>query len=483
MDRPNDSTLYHHLIAHASFTFHLSSYPLYVLLVFGASIDCNSIMKTVQPYRAAVTSFSAAAPQHQQSGFEYDSGEYILSTTSLAHDASAASNSCVASALSNKTIVIYDSKSGQVTRRIEKAHDGPISQVSFFPCEYGLEGNANQNSNHPPLLISASQDGTVKVFDLRTNSSSSAITTKMALPNEQALCVSLGYGGTLAAVGTSKARVSFLDLRYSSGTNPTGALMGSYVDAHTEEVTQVKFQSVSNASGQTKTVLATASEDGLLSVYDPSQPSEDAALLSTLNIGAPLRHITFFGPHNEGICALTGNETMSVWHWDSAQKVSDVGGIGLRGLLSDAVGKSGLSIDGGSSVEYLVGCTWANANCDHEAQQSSSNSNALHLIAGNSEGDGYLFRMDADQITPLRHLKGGHKGCIRDYCWVDNGIGGQRLVTGGEDARLCEWDLSGNSPAPSMPSSLKMGSGKVKQAKRDDASRKKGKKKKFGSPY
>ena len=446
-------------------------------------------MKTVQPYRAAVTSFSSATaaasssiPQHQEAGFEYDSGEYILSIASSHHDASAASNTCVASALSNKSIVIYDSKSGQVTNRIEMAHDGPISQVSFFPCEYGSEGNAHQNSTHPPLLISASQDGTVKVFDLRTNSSSSAITTKMALPNEQALCVSLGYGGTLAAVGTSKARVSFLDLRYSSGINPTGALMGSYVDAHTEEVTQVKFQSVSNnASGQTKTVLATASEDGLLSVYDPSQSSEDAALLSTLNIGAPLRHIGFFGPNNEGICALTGNETMSVWHWDSAQKVSDVGGMGLRGLLSDAVGKSGFSADG-SAVEYLVGCTWANANCDQAAQQSPSNSKALHLLAGNSEGDGYLFRMDADQITPLRHLKGGHRGCIRDFCWIDNGIGGQRLVTGGEDARLCEWDLSGTSSAPLKPNNHKMGSGKVKQVKRDDASRKKGKKK-FGSPY
>ncbi len=444
-------------------------------------------MKTVQPYRAAVTSFASASsiPQHQQAGFEYDSGEYILSIASSHHDASAASNTCVASALSNKSIAIYDSKSGQVIHRIEKAHDGPISQVSFFPCEYGSEGNAHQNNSNqsPPLLISASQDGTVKVFDLRTNSSSSAITTKMALPNEQALCVSLGYGGTLAAVGTSKARVSFLDLRYSGGINPTGALMGSYVDAHTDEVTQVKFQTVSNASGQTKTVLATASEDGLLSVYDPSQPSEDAALLSTLNIGAPLRHIEFFGPNNEGICALTGNETMSVWHWDSAQKVSDVGGMGLRGLLSGAVGKSGFGVEGGAAVEYLVGCTWANANCDQDAQQSPSGSKALHLLAGNSDGEGYLFRMDADQITPLKHLKGGHKGCIRDFCWVDNGIGGQRLVTGGEDARICEWDLSGTSSAPLISNNHKMGSGKVKQAKRDDANRKKKGKNKFGSPY
>lgn len=402
-----------------------------------------------------------------------------MASPTSSHDvvsSSYASNACVASALSNKSIIIYDSSSGQVAQRIENAHEGPISQVLFFPWEYGSVegGETNQNSNHLPLLISACQDGTVKVFDLRTKSLSSAITTKLALPNEQALCVSLGYGGTLAAVGTSKARVSFLDFRYTSETNPTGALIGSYVDAHTEEVTQVKFQSFSNSFGQTKTVLATASEDGLLSIHDPSQPSEDAAILSTLNVGAPLRQIGFFGPNREGIYALTGNETMSVWHWDSAQRVSEVGGMGLRGLLSDAVAKIGFNIHR-NSVEYLVGCTWAYVHCDQETPQSTSSLKALHLLAGNSEGDGYLFRIDADQITPLVHLNGGHKGCIRDFCWIDNGSAGQqRLVTGGEDARLCEWDLTGTTASPSYSSG--------KPVKRKDAGRKQTTKK-FGSPY
>ncbi|KAL7523511.1 hypothetical protein ACHAXR_000215, partial [Thalassiosira sp. AJA248-18] len=163
---------------------------------------------------------------------------------------------------------------------------------------------------------------------------------KLALPNEEALSVSSGYGGTLVAVGTNKARVSFFDMRASNGNHrPSGALMGSYVDAHTEEVTQVRFQTIpqSAQSSEAKTVLATASEDGLIAVHDPSQPSEDAALLSVLNIGAPLRNVGFFGPCFEGMYALTGSETMSVHHWDSAQKVGDVGGAGLRGLLSTAV--------------------------------------------------------------------------------------------------------------------------------------------------
>jgi len=262
---------------------------------------------------------------------------------------------------------------------------------------------------------------------------------KLALPNEQALSVSVGYGGTLVAVGTNKARISFFDLRYNNSQGsprPSGALMGSYVDAHTDEVTQVTFQTI-----ESKTVLATASEDGLVAIHDPSQPSEEDALLSVLNIGAPLRNVGFFGPCLEGMYALTGSETMSVHHWDSAQTVSHVGGGGLRGLLSDAVAAdSGRIGDGGNAIDYLVGCAWAQVSTE-------ASSPALHLVAGNSKGDGYLFRMDADQITPVIHLKGGHRGCIRDFCWIDSPSGGKRLITGGEDARLCEWDLSGTAVA------------------------------------
>ncbi len=355
-----------------------------------------------------------------------------------------------------------------MTQRIESVHDGSISEIHFFPWEYYGLGNdavigdngAGANNNNTPLIISASQDGSVKVFDVRSNpTSQAAIQMKLNLAKEQALSVSLGYGGTLAAVGTNKARISFFDLRCASGHTPSGNLMGSYVDSHTDEVTQVRFQTVQqHQNNLQKTVLATASEDGLLTIHDPSQPSEEAALLSVLNVGIPLRSVGFFGPAYEGAYALTGNETMSVWHWDSAQKVSDVGGYGLRGMLSDAVEiagwksavpSSGTNDDGGASaVEYLVGCTWSvidEVSATSMQVPCSASSPALHLLAGNSQGDGFVFRMDADQIKPLIHMKGGHKGCIRDFCWLNgNKNGGNiKLVTGGEDARLCEWDFSG----------------------------------------
>jgi WD40 repeat protein len=100
------------------------------------------------------------------------------------------------------------------------------------------------------------------------------------------------------------------------------------------------------------------------------------------------------------------------------------------------------------------------------------------LIAGNSQGDGYIFRVDANQISPIAHLKGGHKGCIRDFCW-SNG----KLITGGEDARICTWDMSSNNSNQSTerPASS---SGKVRRDKSAKVGGCDAKgKKKFGSPY
>ncbi|KAL7549243.1 hypothetical protein ACHAWF_012531 [Thalassiosira exigua] len=478
----------------------------------------NQNMRTLTPRRTAVASFASASPPPPasspalpsassssaaaSSGFEYDAGEYVLSVASPSSSSSASgssSSSVVAAALSDRSLVVHDFEANRVVRRIEGAHDGPISEVSFLPRESGSS------------LLSAGRDGAVKVWDLRSSSQNNPVAKmQLAHPGEEALTFSLGYGGTLCAVGTSEGRVPFFDLRRAGGGDFGGALMGSYVDAHTEEVTKVRFQSIppSRGSSDPRTVLATASEDGLVNVYDPSKPSEDEALLSVMNVGAPLRDAGFFGPNMEGLYCLTGNETMSVHHWDSAQRVSDCGGDGLRDALSQAVdssnGKDGgkgnngsngdaMDEDEGKAVEYLVGCSWASTPLSGDAP-------ALHLLAGNARGDAYLFRVDADAIAPLARSKGGHRGCVRDFCWLDDdddgggGVARRRLVTGGEDARLCEWDLGGDEGATGgAPSGratrgrdggggpLRSGRSAAKGGAGDDP-KKKGRKK-FGSPY
>ena len=136
-------------------------------------------------------------------------------------------------------------------------------------------------------------------------------------------------------------------------------------------------------------------------------------------------------------------------------------------------------------VDLLLG-TWSDLST---STSSIASSPALYLLAGNNQGDGYIFRMDVNQITPVMHLKGGHRGCIRDFCWSSN-----RLITGGEDARLCEWDLTGSSSSVSNSNvggtsgwnrshNDSAGGGPVSGRSAVKGISKDGKKKKFGSPY
>ena len=129
--------------------------------------------------------------------------------------------------------------------------------------------------------------------------------------------------------------------------------------------------------GGGRMVLTSASKDGLVVLHDPSALTEENALLSVVNFGSPVRRIGFFGLGYEGLYALTGNETMGCYHWDSGQKVCDVGGggMGLRRALSDAVSSGGVTVialssplfasgmmadddfdNGDNAIDYLVGC-------------------------------------------------------------------------------------------------------------------------------
>jgi hypothetical protein len=392
-------------------------------------------------------------------------------------------------------------------------------------------------------LISAGHDGYVKTWDFRcrnnnyyNNNSGGTTTTatgsfKLGQSNEKALCVSVGYDGSLAAVGTDMARISFFDLRYcqsssssssSSSNSSSTALLGNYVDAHTDDVTCVKFQTIPSASSSgssgssTTTILATASEDGLINIYNPSATTEEAALLTVINVNCPIREITFFGPNYQGLAVLTGNESMLCYHWDSGQLICNVGnGIGIGGIggignsgnsssnglgglrkvlsdtirLSSSSSNSNSSNDGGTNninmssssssaiggnemmmddgdddtccdddtentIDYLIGCQWT--TLPSSTTLSSSCQPALHLLAGNTNGNAYIFQIDTNSITPLIQLMDGHRGCIRDFVWIDNdsdcnaNVSKRRLITGGEDARLCEWDLFSSSSSSSL---------------------------------
>lgn len=357
-----------------------------------ATYGRDTMTLRLSPCRTLVTTFGTTAikrstEQAQESPF--DDSIWVLQV--------AASDTWVSCGLSNGDINVYDQERLQSMRT--------YSKLAGEMCTL-----TDLTTSGAHLLTASSSNGRVTVCDVRQPSPA----LSFAIPkNEEALSVSLGYDGVLAAVGSSNALVHFHDMRQN------GSLLGSYRDAHTEEVTRVRFQSSQSP------VLLTASEDGLACIFDTSKPSEEAALDSVLNVQTPLRQVGFFGPSFEGVYCLTGSETLSVWHYESAQRICDYG-ADVRQKLSTLAGKT--------DIDYLVDCQW------------NTSRQELSLLAGNHTGDAYMYRVDAGVLSLSYSLKGGHCGDVRSWCQLTNN---DLLVTVGEDARLCEWNRSdGQSEAP-----------------------------------
>lgn len=380
----------------------------------------------LSPTRTLVTSFSPiASSQTSSSTAGYDEGHYVLHVACgpsiTSNQFSKAPLSC---ALSNRCVQTYDRETLRKVHSIENAHDKRITDL--IHAQVASSGDPNQS----PLVVTSSEDGFVKIFDLRNNSNIPAVRLGL-IAKEEALSVSVGYGGALAAVGSSKGHVHFFDLRYVSNHNHDNENnhnknshvhrpLGSYVDSHTDEVTKVRFQQMSRDSHETTSLIVSASEDGLACIFDTTQPLEEMALNSVINVGSPLRDVGFFGPSMEGLFCLTGSETMSVWHHDSAQRISDFGDV--RNYLS--------SLAGGLPIHYLVGCTWM----DDE----------LNLLAGNTQGDCVLYKVDAGSISLNKMLMGGHKASVRSFVPISSNSDecGTCIFTAGEDSRICEWNPS-----------------------------------------
>jgi WD repeat-containing protein 89 len=368
----------------------------------------ETLAHQLHPHRTVVTSFTPRQTPTQNDLFEiadasslyYDDGDWVLSVHS--------SPSYISCALSNGEIQVYDPRRLHVLRSIPKMH-GPKGMVSDL-----VGAPPQQHADH--VLVSSGTDGKVCVMDLRQQQST-APSLSLSLPHshEEALSVSLGFDGNLAAVGSSKAKIHFYDLRQAS------APLGSYTNSHTDEVTRVRFQHTpqysfasSNNDAASSGWLLSGSEDGLACVFDTTQPSEEAALKSVMNAQTSIRQIGFFGPSLEGVYCLTGSETVSLWNWELAQCVADCSDIRQK-----------------LDADYLVNAHW-----DHNRKE-------LSILAGCANGDACLSTMSVaqsnPQLTTTHRFAGGHRGVIRDWRPISAGL----LVTVGEDARMCEWNLTG----------------------------------------
>ena len=163
--------------------------------------------------------------------------------------------------------------------------------------------------------------------------------------------------------------------------------------------------------------------DGLVCVFDVSQPTETSALREVFNVESSVSRFGFFGARAEGVYALTRTEEFSLFDTASTRRVAAyhndlVRGTGLRERLG---------------VDYFVDCLF-----EPRGQR-------LVLVGGTFAGDAAGFLVDVDGCTSLGPLARtdaarGHDDVVRCVDWFDGGPGvGWALITGGEDGRLTIW--------------------------------------------
>jgi WD repeat-containing protein 89 len=344
--------------------------------------------------------------------------------------------SSVACALSNGEVQLYDQHTMHLLHTYER--NCLVTEMTF-------------ETFREHVLATSNNDGSLMLYDIRQRPKQQqhpALELKnMMRPEEEALTLSVGFDGNVAAVGSSKGKIHFFDLRANQG------ILGSYKQVHTDEVTRVRFQGSGSGSTRTTTsILVSGSEDGLACIFDTSQPTEESAVANILPVQAPIRELGFFGPNADAIYCLTGSESMQLYHKDESMCRKDFG-MQFRDYLNHKLvqyqqGTKQLPITKStlSPMEYLVDCRW------DSAQQK------LLLLAGSAKGDAALFQVGDHGVTPQHYLHGGHRGVIR--AWHSNNdasmssSSSSSFLTVGEDARMCEWSLLSTSDLGRVSSRL-----------------------------
>mmetsp|Transcript_11468 Transcript_11468/g.25149 ORF Transcript_11468/g.25149 Transcript_11468/m.25149 type:complete len:469 (-) Transcript_11468:226-1632(-) len=319
---------------------------------------------------------------------------------------------------------------------------------------------ASFHSSMPPPSSSTARiciggwDGSVRGYALdfaSRSQPSSSPTFSIFVPGKDAVTSLTETGGTILIAGTEVGSIHFYDISLPSMMNIK--LLGSYTEGHSDAIT------VLNVHPNNPNVILSGSEDGTVILHDISAPDEEKAFMSVLNVGCPVRRAGFFGKGWEGIWCTTGSEGVQVWHWSSGIRISNYESLkiessgenesiscgkinigGVRDCLNKILDqeKSHHGENCGRMVEYLLGCHY---NVSSERLSLLAGSHGGYLVAFELGSKGETKLMAETSSLPLSSFRGTaapamHQSTIRDFVVLGEGI-----VTGGEDGRICEWQV------------------------------------------
>ncbi|KAI3427924.1 hypothetical protein D9Q98_006316 [Chlorella vulgaris] len=344
----------------------------------------------------------------------------------------------VAAALSNTRIKLFNFSEGGLHFAGDlTGHEGMVRQLRF------------SLPDQPQLLHSCGADGTVRGWDSRAGQQ----VERYSVPRLELL--SCSTNGTLVAAGGGD-KILFWDRR-------TQRPLASWDDTHAQDVTQVAFHPANHAT------LVSASEDGLIAIFDTAQMDEDEGFLAALNIDTSVAGLGFYGAQGEKLWARSGIESLHLWEWAAACNDEETGGNGALGEAVNAreqLTAAAAACEVGQALapglDYLIGCEY-NVAAEQLWVLAGTNGGAVGFFpvaepprAAITGGEQQQEQQAAaappsqqqqqqaaqglfGQPQAVLAARGAHSDVVRSVLWP--GAVGSMCLTGGEDSKVCVWGL------------------------------------------
>ncbi|MBN3287711.1 WDR89 protein, partial [Polyodon spathula] len=326
---------------------------------------------------------------------------YLLDIDCSKTAAGAGNQQLVAVSCSNKSIHVYNKQTLGLVGQYS-GHSGPICGVRFA-----------QTSDN--LLFTASGDGTVRCWDVRTPGTD-AVQVFRGYPSNVFSSFDVNCSDLVICAGTEKVHedtfMVFWDARVVNSNGTAGAQpLGVYSESHNDDITQVRFHP------SKPDMVVSGSTDGLVNVFDIGTDTEDDALLATCNSDSSVSSITWSGERYDQICCLTHDE--GLFWWDLAQLETEE----PITLLSVQDARETTEIQGGH-LDYLISGMY------HERAKK------LVVVGGTNTGKLHLLDCRAEGLRHMCALQDSHSATVRCFHWH---TGDDSLLTAGEDAQLLLW--------------------------------------------
>uniref|UniRef100_W8BXJ5 WD repeat-containing protein 89 n=1 Tax=Ceratitis capitata TaxID=7213 RepID=W8BXJ5_CERCA len=313
----------------------------------------------------------------------------------------------VVAGLSSGFVHIFDTNAGLTLTRstfTDMPKTGSNEPVSICGLRY-----LDESPNH--LLVGDSR-GFVRLFDLRTQKEQVCFEENMANAQDGAKrkainCFDSNSNARILCMGTEQSHGNVFLLFYDIRERKP---LGEYNESHENDISAVRFHDVN------PDLLCSGSIYGLINIFDIKEPTEDDALMATINTESTIQKLNWHKNVYEQdlISCITHTNDFYVYQADEGDVVAKF----ERSHITAATKRSN------------------EANC-YVVDAHSSENGDIFLLAGTNINKGEILRtlrLNKD-LTPVADFI-GNKQVVRTSIFnKKNGV----MVTGGESGLVTLW--------------------------------------------